>query len=62
MTKITRTIIFLLVLAGLLTWGVSTLAQGPTVTSVSTKAIVLEGQVMGNGVELSRDQVRPFSR
>ena len=60
MTKITRTIAFLLVLAGLLTWGVSTLAQGPTASSISTKAFVLEGQEIETATEVPRDQVRPL--
>lgn len=62
MSKISRTIVFLVVLAGLLTWGVSTLAQGPSVAPISSQAIVLEGQVMENAVEVPRGQVREFNR
>jgi len=47
MSKIIRTLAFILVLAGLLTWGVSTLAQAPT-RSITTAGV----QVMTGGEEL----------
>jgi hypothetical protein len=47
MSKIIRTLAFILVLAGLLTWGVSTLAQAPT-RSVTTSGV----QIVTGGEEL----------
>ena len=67
MSNIIRKVAFLLVLAGLLTWGVATMAQAPAVNSsvdqISTQTItgtMHEGQEMENGVEVSRDQIRPM--
>ncbi len=60
MIKITRTIVFLLVLGGLLTWGMSTLAQAPITTS-SVNHVQLEGQTL-EGVPVSRDLVRPVGQ
>jgi uncharacterized membrane-anchored protein len=57
MNKIIRTFFFLLVLAGLLTWGVSTLAQAPTASSVTTQGIKVEGKVLEHGQPITRDQI-----
>ena len=61
MSDILRKVVFLMVLAGLLTWGVATMAQGPSVSSnVSDTGIQLQGQEIENGIEVPRDAVRPF--
>lgn len=53
MSTIIKKLAFLLVLAGLLTWGVATMAQGPTTSStVGINAVEVQGQVMENGVEV----------
>ena len=60
MSKIFRTIAFILVLAGLLAWGVSSLAHGPFVLKIGN-GTQMQGRVMENGREVSPDQIRPFS-
>jgi hypothetical protein len=60
MSDFMRKVLFMLVLAGLLTWGVATMAQGPSTGTVSNSAIQLQGHVMDNGQPVSRDQIRPF--
>lgn len=57
MSKIIRTIVFVLVLAGLLGWGMSTLAQAPSV-AIDGVAVELQGQAL-EGVPVSRDQIQP---
>lgn len=59
MSDIMRKVLFMLVLAGLLTWGVATMAQGPSTGTISNSAIELQGQTM-EGQEIPRDAVRPF--
>jgi hypothetical protein len=54
MSKIIRTIVFLLVLAGLLSWGMLTLAQAPLTGS----SHVLHGQSM-EGVPVDPGMARP---
>ena len=56
MSKIIKKVLLLLVLAGLLTWGVATLAKSPSV-SVSDKAVRLQGQVIEKGVEVQRQNI-----
>jgi len=59
MSNIIKKVVFLMVLAGLLTWGVATLAGAPSVsTNISDNAIVLEGQVIEQGVEADRSNFR----
>lgn len=58
MNKTIRTFFFLLVLAGLMAWGVSTLAQAPT-ASISTEGVRIEGKVLEHGQPITRDQIRP---
>ncbi len=58
MSKIIKKVLLLLVLAGLLTWGVATLAKSPSV-SVSDQAIRLQGQVIDQGVEVQRQDISP---
>ena len=60
MSDLMRKVLFMLVLAGLLTWGVATLAQSPSTGTISNSAVELQGQVMDNGQPVSRDAVRPF--
>ena len=61
MSNILTKLLFLMVLAGLLTWGVATMAQAPAVnTDVSDTAIQLQGQVIEDGREIPREAVRPF--
>jgi len=63
MSNILKKVVFLIVLAGLLTWGVATMAQGPSFTStaISKQATMSghQGQALTNGLEVSRDQVTP---
>jgi hypothetical protein len=59
MSKIIRTLAFILVLGGLLAWGVSTMAKAPT--PAATHVTVLHGQVMENGIPITRDQIRPVN-
>lgn len=61
MTKIFRTIAFVLVFAGLLAWGVSTLAKGPSF-SVSSNATQMHGRVIDNAVEAAPSQLVPYDR
>ena len=62
MNRIIRTIAFILMLAGLLAWGISSMAHGPSVSTFSRNATELHGQVMENGHAVSRDQIRPVGR
>ena len=62
MSKIIRTIAFVIVLGALLTWGVLSLAQGPSLSTISDQAVRLQGQVVENGHEIPRDQIRPFGQ
>ena len=57
MTKIIKTIAFLLVLAGLLALGVSTLAKAPTVSGHS-RVLVFQGHAETNGTPITPDMVR----
>mgnify|MGYP000083850008 CR=1 FL=1 len=57
MSKIIRTIVFLAVIAGLLSWGMLTLAQAPSMTTTSN-VTVLQGQTM-EGVPLDPSTARP---
>jgi len=57
MSKIIKKVLLLLVLAGLLTWGVATLAKSPSVSTVSDKAVQLQGQVIEKGVEVQRQNI-----
>ena len=57
MSKIIQKVVFLLVLAGLLTWGVATMAQGPAVNTIGENAIQMQGQVMENGIEVSPENL-----
>ena len=60
MSNLIKKVVFLMVLAGLLTWGVATLAGTPSITSnVSDNATVLQGQVIEQGVEVDRSQIHP---
>lgn len=56
--SIIRKVLFLLVLAGLLTWGIATMASSPAITATSISngnAVQLEGQAIDNGIERSPD-------
>jgi hypothetical protein len=61
MTKIIKTIAFLLVLTGLLALGVSTLAKAPTISSHS-RVLVIQGHVETNGTPITPDMVREGPR
>ena len=62
MSTIIKKIAFLLVLAGLLTWGVATMAHGPsaTVTSdaIGVNVVQQQGHVMENGVEVDPSNIQ----
>lgn len=62
MSTIIKKIAFLLVLVGLLTWGVATMAHGPsanvTTSAVSANVTVHQGQVMENGVEVDPSNIQ----
>ncbi len=61
MSDIMKKVLFVLVLAGLLTWGVATLAQGPSVSPITRTGVQLEGHVMEDGVPVS-GPFQPVSR
>ena len=61
MTKIIKTIAFLLVLTGLLALGVSTLAKAPT-TSSHSRVLVFQGHVETDGTPITPDMVREGPR
>ena len=61
MTKIIKTIAFLLVLTGLLALGVSTLAKAPVASSHSS-VLVFQGHVETNGTPITPDSVREGPR
>lgn len=57
--SIIRKVLFFLVLAGLLTWGIATMASSPAITAAgmtNSNAVQLEGQVL-DGVERSPDSL-----
>ena len=61
MSDIMRKVVFMLVLAGLLTWGAATMAQRPSVSAnISSTGTELQGHVVENAVPVSRDAIRPF--
>ena len=60
MSNILKKVMFLLVLAGLLTWGVATMAGSPSIkTNVADNATVRQGQVIDSGIEADRSQFQP---
>jgi len=60
MSNIIKKVVFLLVLAGLLTWGVATLAGAPSINAtVSQNGTVLHGQTIEQGVPADRSQIHP---
>jgi len=62
MNRIIRTIAFILMLAGLLAWGISSMAHGPSVSTISRDATELHGRVVEDMHPVSRDQIRTVGR
>jgi hypothetical protein len=62
MSKIFRTIAFVLVLGALLAWGVMSMAHGPSQNSSVRNINVLHGRSMETGVPVSRDQIQRVDR
>lgn len=62
MSKLIKILASILVLAGLLTWGVSSLASSWHKSTITDQGIELKGQVMENGIEVSRDQIRVYGK
>ena len=61
MSKISRTIAFIMILAGLLGWAITSMAHGPSMSAMGT-AIELHGRVSENGTPISRDQIHLVNR
>ena len=57
MSKILRTLTFILVLAGLLAWGVMSMAGGSAFSTLGDKAFRLQGHITNNGTPVSPGQV-----
>jgi hypothetical protein len=56
-----RTIAFIMVLAGLLAWGVTSLAHSPMMNRVSSNATVLQGHELTNAQEVDLNQIQPIA-
>jgi len=62
MFKIFRTIGIIVVLVGLLAWGVTAFAVNASTSRISDHATRLQGHSMENGIPVSRDQIRPVGQ
>lgn len=61
MAKFIRTIAFVAVIAGLLAWGMATMAKAP-VNSNTSNVKVLHGQTLDNGVEADPSQFKRVTK
>ena len=62
MTKILRTLAFVIVLAGLMTWGMVGMAQTPNPVAVGDSVQILQGQAIENAVPADFSDVKRVDR